>query len=127
MNDSMVFITGMGLTLAASLTVVAYMRIHLQRILVDLCGTEERAKFWAVFSNVVLVLTPLIFAMSYRPQSGASVLFELTTQIKWGFIGLIGSVLMLGIIVSWFILQQSPRKPASYMEPAPRQPEIAAR
>src|SRR5712691_10475000 len=51
-----------------SLIVVAYLRRPLKAILADLCGTAERARFWSAFSNVTLVLVPLIFVMQYRPE-----------------------------------------------------------
>jgi hypothetical protein len=51
------------------------------------------------------MLTPAIFAMSVDPSPGAGVppLLALVGQMKWGFIGLVMSVLMMGWILSRFI------------------------
>lgn len=49
---------------------VSYLKAHLKNLLVELCGTEERASFWLAFSNVTLVLVPLIFALDYQPEFG---------------------------------------------------------
>lgn len=105
MNITKIFVVGGGTTLAVSFLAVAYLKPHLKRILLDLCGTEERAGFWTAFSNVTLVLVPLIFAMHYRPQTGpeTSAVLEMGTQLEWALIGLVASVLILGIVLSSFI------------------------
>ena len=110
MSISWIFLTSAGTTTVVAFLAVAYLRPHLKRILIDLCGTEERASFWTAFSNVALVLMPLIFAMQYRPQAGpeTSPVLEMGTQLKWALIGLVASVLVLGLVVSMFI----PRRPA---------------
>ena len=116
MNDVAVFLIGIGLTLVSSFLVVRYLKPHLQRILVDLCGTEERANFWTVFSIVILVLAPVIATLSVRPQAGqdVSIVYALSDQILGGLIGLAGSVIIMGLILSRFILPIRP--------PAPSQP-----
>ena len=105
MNEATLFLSGVGLTLAASFAVVLYLRPHLYAILVDLCATSERARFWTAFSNITLSLTPLIFAMQYRPSlgPGSSIVLEIGSQVKWALIGLVCSVVVLGIVISRFI------------------------
>jgi len=101
----MLFLTGLVITIAICLLVVVYLRNHLERILIDLCGTTERAKFWTVFSNVMLILMPLIFSMSYQPTLGPSTqpVFELSNQLRFGLVGLGGTMLVLGFMISRFI------------------------
>jgi len=105
MNETASFLTGIGVTLAVTLGVVVYLRPHLQTILVDLCGTRERANFWAAFSNVILVLAPLIGAMLHRPGSGDGVttFFAINSQLKSALIGLVIAVAVLGLVISRFI------------------------
>lgn len=109
MSSVTVFFTGLLLTAGISLAVVVYLNSHLKRILADLCGTAERAGFWTAFSNITLMLVPMIFAMSYETvmTPGASAVMELTQQLKWALIGMVISVLMLGIIISRFIPRAS--------------------
>ena len=106
MNEISVFLTGVGLTVITCISVVGYLKSHLQKILVDLCGTELRANFWMAFSNVTLVLVPMVFAMQFHPKMGDTlpVIFQLNYQLKWVLVGLISSVGVLGTILSLFIL-----------------------
>jgi hypothetical protein len=105
MSPAMVFLTGLAITLVSVLLVVFYLRTHLKAILVDLCGTGERAEFWTAFSNITLTLLPLIFALHYRPESGSppSVFFAICGQLEQALIGLACSVLGLGFVVANFI------------------------
>jgi uncharacterized membrane protein YhaH (DUF805 family) len=110
MTDVAIFLTDVGATAAASAAVVVYLQPHLKAVLVDLCGTVERAKFWTAFSNVTLMLSPLVFAMGYRPQIGtdSAAIFEMGTQLKWALIGLVVSVVMLGLVIGSFIPRSRP-------------------
>ncbi len=105
-----VFLADVGITSGVSLIVVAYLRRPLKAILADLCGTAERAKFWSAFSNVTLVLVPLIFVMQYRPEleQGTTAVLEMGTQLSWALVGLAVSVVTLGIVISSFIPRSRP-------------------
>lgn len=111
MSDLAILLTGAGTTAGVSLLAVAYLRPHLRALLLDLCGTADRANFWAVFSDVTLVLMPLIFALQYRLEvgHGASLVFEFGAQLKWALVGLLTTVVILGIVISSFL----PRQPAT--------------
>jgi hypothetical protein len=53
-------------------------------------------------------LTPLIFAMHYRPADPATpFVFELGTQLEWALGGLLVSVILLGMVLSKFIPKAS--------------------
>ena len=71
MKDSLTFAGGLVITLAVAFTVVKYLTMPLRQQLQELCGNAERAAFWTSFSNVMLVLTPAVFAMLVDPWSGA--------------------------------------------------------
>ena len=107
MNATTVFALGSMGTLAIGAAVVLYLRRPLRNILVELCGNEERAEFWAAFSAVVVGVVPVIFAMACHPAPGPDTpaVFELADQLKWGLIGLTGSVLMLGWVVGRSIVR----------------------
>jgi hypothetical protein len=113
MSPSVTFACGLAATLALALAVVRYLTAPLRRQLHELCGSAERADFWTAFSNVTMVLTPLIFAMSTEPGSvpGVPPLLAVIGQLKWSCIGLVASILMLGWILGRFIPRTPPLAP----------------
>ena len=117
MSASNLFLAGMGITLLISLTTVTYLMSPLRKILTDLCGTRERADFWLAFSNVALMLTPLIFAASCTPDPSGNLVIEVATQLKWSFIGLLTALMITGWVISRFI----PRRPGTSSPVVPHQ------
>jgi hypothetical protein len=111
MSAATVFLIGLAITLASALVVVMYLRRPLKTILVDLCGTVERAEFWLAFSNVTLTLVPLIFALNYRPEN-QPLIFAISSQLERALVGLAGSVVVLGLVLSRFISRRIQSSPA---------------
>ena len=111
MSATTVFALGSLGTLAVGVGVVWYLRRPLRNILIELCGNEQRAEFWTAFSAVVLGVVPVIFAIACRPAPGPDTpaVFELADQLKWGLIGLTGSVLMVGWVVGRSIVRWEAR------------------
>lgn len=85
--------------------IVTYVKKHLKTLLVELCGTAERASFWLAFSNVTLVLVPLIFALDYKPEFGPekTAIFEMATQLKYALIGFVITLGSLALVPFRFI------------------------
>jgi hypothetical protein len=110
MTPSILFSIGLAVSLVTSLAVVVYLRAALQRILVELCGTSERARFWAAFTNISVVLVPLIFALQYSPElkEGQPAVLEIAAQLKWALAGLLATVVMVGWVLSRFTRQWPP-------------------
>ena len=105
-----------------SLTTVIYLMNPLRKILTELCGTRERADFWLAFSNVALILTPLIFGASCTPDPHGNLVIEIATQLKWSFIGLLTALMITGWVISRFI----PRHAATSRTVAPQPSGSAA-
>ena len=104
MIETVLFLSGVGLTAAVSALVLSHLRPHLQAILEDLCQTRDRAAFWTSFSMVMAGLAPVIFAMDHEPSDPrVPPVVEVARQLKWALAGLAGSVLLLGIVISRFI------------------------
>ena len=49
--------------------VIFYMMKSLLRVLIDMCGTETRAKFWITYSNIMLVIAPLLTVIIFGKSS----------------------------------------------------------
>jgi len=103
MSPVLAYVLGLGLALLASLAVVLVLRRPLLRLLVELCGNETRAGFWAAFSHVTLVLAPLLGALHRRPEAGADAVFEVSRQLEWALGGLLFAVLAVGLVLARFI------------------------
>lgn len=105
MNVSLLFLSGLAVTAMMSFGVVSYLQRPLRKLLGELCGNDDRAQFWTVFSNVTVAFVPLVAALQYQPSPpGTSpALIEIGTQLKWGLVGLVLSVLILGKILMKFI------------------------
>jgi hypothetical protein len=56
MNPTVAFLSDVVLAVVLSVGLVAYVKGHLKTLLIEICGTAERASFWLAFSNVTLVL-----------------------------------------------------------------------
>jgi hypothetical protein len=110
MNPIHLFLVGVALTAALALAVVAYLKPSLHDVLVDLCGTPTRAAFWTAFSTVTVALTPIMFALHYRPDMSAEspAVFEISKQLELALAGLLLSVVLLAVVLAKFI---PPREP----------------
>ncbi len=106
MNTILYFLIQIILTLIISVMIVGYLRPSLRKILTDLCGTEDRAKFWTAFSNVLLVGMPMIFALNFKPEAQTTndLFFEVAGRLGGNLGGLIFAVIGIGVFVSFFAL-----------------------
>ena len=108
MLEATVFLTGIVLTALTGLVAAFYINDPLSSILRDICGTEERARFWTSFTNVLLVATPLILAMSYHPDGVdiPLVLILVVSQLQLGLIGLAVTITAAAIVINNYIPSQ---------------------
>ena len=106
MNTIFAFAIEVVITFAICTLTFHYLRPFLKRILVDLCGTEERAQFWTVFSNILLVGCPLLISLMYQPQAlnAEELFFELTRRTSGNLFGFMFALMAIGFTVSIFAL-----------------------
>ena len=114
MSSTQAFLADVGITAILFTGIAVYINRHLQALLIELCGTIERASFWLAFSNVSLVLVPLIFAFDYKPELGQdkNLIFEMATQIKYSLIGFVVTLGGLALVLYRFISRNKPNAPA---------------
>jgi hypothetical protein len=90
-----------------------YLRPSLFRVLVDLCGGAERARFWTSFTAVMLIGLPAAIALGYTPiieGSSLTTFFNLTSQLGHNLGGMLLAAMGLGLAVGFFALV-APRTP----------------
>lgn len=106
MNTLTTFFLDVLLTTLVVVSLIAYFRPHLQRILVDLCAGEQRARFWAVFASILLIGLPTVSALSYLPSTGTVTdsVFDLARQFSRNMMTFLGALVVLGLVVSFFAL-----------------------
>ncbi len=117
MNSISIYLIQLIITVAACLLLAAYIRPVLKRVLTELCGTEERAAFWTLFSNIMLVVLPTIFGMGFHPETVnfENSFFDVTAQLRVNLLGFIMSLIAIGLAVSFFALV-APRKETNNKE-----------
>ena len=107
MNSITAFLIGTGLTAVTSIGVIIYIGPHLKSILSELCGTRERAGFWAALCNMSIIIIPVLISMVHYPDASpnnvTALFFEITSQYWWGLVGLIFTVLVIGAYVMGYI------------------------
>ncbi len=103
-NAEYALIWSVVVTVISCLATVAYLRGPMRGILITRCPSEDRARFWLAFSNIVVVLLPLIFLLSSYVAGGTTVenplVAELAIQVRWSLFGLFLSVICLAIVVA---------------------------
>ena len=106
MNIIISFLIQVTLTLVITSLIVGYLRPFLRKVLVDLCGTKERAQFWIAFSNILLIGLPIIIALNYRPEANDAeeLFFEVAGKLSGNLGGLLFAMFGTGLIVSFFAL-----------------------
>ncbi len=104
MNDIAAFALDLAVTLIVSIMLTAYLGPSLFRILIDLCGGEDRARFWLTFSRILLVGVPAVSALGYQPgmQFAQPWYFDMAHQLGRTATSLLITVVGLGIVLTFF-------------------------
>lgn len=112
MDKIFYFLMEAALTLVISVLIVQYLRPFLRKVLMDLCGTEDRAQFWTAFSNILLIGLPMIIALNYQPEARSTeeLFFEVAGKLSGNLGGFLFALIGIGFIVSFFALV-APRPP----------------
>jgi hypothetical protein len=110
MSPATVFLCDVTIVTFLSVGIVAYVKRHLRTLLIELCGATERASFWLAFSNVTLVLVPLIFALDYKPEvrPDGNFIFEMATQLKHALVGFVIALSSFALILFRFVPRSKP-------------------
>lgn len=113
MNSILPFVIEVVLTLILASLLAGYLRPSLGRVLMDICGTPDRARFWTAFSNILLIGLPVIFALNYRPRAGRfeESFFDIAGRLSANLGSFLFALFVIGIAISLFALvAPKPRK-----------------
>ena len=70
MNDVTGYLSSLFLSVAIALVVALVLRKPLGELLVELCGNQRRARFWAAFTSITLVLGAMLGTLLSIPGVG---------------------------------------------------------
>ena len=106
MNTLAAFAIEFLTTLLIGFLLVQYIRRPLFRVLVDLCGTEDRAAFWSAFCAVLLIGIPAAGALGYQPTQASlpDSFFLIFRQLGQNTMAFLIALIGVGLIVSFFAL-----------------------
>ena len=109
MNEITIYLTGLGITAVICFLIVIYFKPHLKKMMLELNGEKERpANFWVAYTTIILMLIPLIFAIWIVPGDRyESVFFQISNQLKWALMGLVTSIVIIGIIIIRFVPRET--------------------
>lgn len=108
MNELYLFLTEVGISLFISVCVVFLLNKSFRNILIDLCGTEVRAQFWMIYSNLMLIIAPLLTSVLFGTSN--KVLEVSFTFYKTAFgsalFGVFVSLIIIGLQITKYIPKQ---------------------
>jgi hypothetical protein len=113
MNVFSLYAINLLMTLAAAILLTRILRAALRSILIDLCGTPERAHFWTLFATIMLICMPVIIAMGFTPEESTTsmMFFELAGQLRGSLLGYLFALAVVGGFIALFALF-APRRPS---------------
>lgn len=108
MNELTLFAVEITISLLVSVCVVYILNKSFHNVLVDLCGTEVRAQFWLIYSNLMLVIAPLlttiIFGKSHKVLEASFTFYK--TAFGSVLFGVFISLLIIGLQITKYISKQ---------------------
>lgn len=98
MDTLLLFVFEVMLCLSISFALIWLLRPLLQDVLTETCGTEKRAGFWVMFTQLMLVISPLLVVIYFVPTETA-IHLNLAHELQQAlFRTLLGDFIALSII-----------------------------
>jgi len=110
MDSLIIFSIEVLISLGVSMTLILLIRPLLRGVLVETCGTHERADFWLMFTQLMLAIAPLLLVIFFTHSIDESVvlpaLFVKDTLFR-SLIGVFFGLLLIGHVM-WRSVVSSP-------------------
>jgi len=112
-NSLTAYLLSLTVTLLVAVLLTLLLKTALQKVLLDLCGTTERAAFWTRFSMIMLIATPMALALGFTPLENSSqmLFFEMMHRVRGNLIGYLFMLATTGAFISVFALFAPRPKP----------------
>lgn len=96
--NTMSFLLALGISGGSAGVIIAVLHRPLRQVVSDLCGTEDRGRFWTAYAEVMIALSPILavsFAATERALTLNDPLF-LQRCIFWSVFALIIAMAAFG-------------------------------
>ncbi len=110
MNPLLLFMIEVLLCFGISISLIYLLKPVLCEILVDVCGTKTRAEFWVMFTQLMLIISPLLIVIYFAPTQDGLHINTADAMKDTLFRCLLGDFIALVIIgqVIWKSIKLSP-------------------
>jgi hypothetical protein len=106
MSQNTLFFASISLSLLFGVGVSLYLRKPLHILLVDICGTVERASFWTNLTIISYILVSAAVGLSYRPDYDIPLYYGLGGHLGRTLFGLLLVTGFVAMTISRFIRRQ---------------------
>ncbi|MCG8429154.1 MAG: hypothetical protein MI754_17500 [Chromatiales bacterium] len=96
------FLLEITICLSITITTLLLIKPPLNDLLIELCGNEVRAKFWVMFTQIMLIISPLLIVIYFTPTytiTAQNLLQTLTDLLFQTLLGTFITLAMIGQIV----------------------------
>lgn len=69
MTSLTLFVLNVLLCFSISIAIIVLIKPLLRDVLSETCGTEKRAEFWVMFTQLMLVISPLLIVIFFAPTT----------------------------------------------------------
>lgn len=98
MSTLTLFIISVLLCFSISITIIFLLKPLLRDVLQETCGTAKRAEFWVMFTQLMLVISPLLIVIFFAPTTSPVGLNVAETLQDTLFQSLLGDFIALTLI-----------------------------
>ncbi len=106
MNEINTFLFGLGISLAVVFGAAIYLRRPLFTLLTELCGTEDRARFWTQITMLSFILVGGLMAFTFSPANQLPAYYFISKHLARTLGGLVVVIIFLSLTIASFIRRQ---------------------
>ena len=109
MNTLSLFTLEVLLCFGISTAVIVLLKPLLRDVLIDTCGTAKRAEFWVMFTQLMLIISPLLIVVFFAPTETSislNIAESLQDTLFRSLLGVFVALAMIGQVM-WKSIQTS--------------------
>jgi len=118
MDTLTIFIIEILVCLAISLLLIYLLKPVLRQVLIETCGTNTRAEFWVMFTQLMLIISPLLIVIYFAPTTDSVPINAAEAIQDTLFRSLLGDFIALSMIgqVIWRSIKSFPEQSSLHDE-----------